>query len=102
MLGCIQPMSSPMMNMMLGLPFGGCASADTADASIATASSEYRDFRDFILRLHGTQLTRWAPAPSCPLGATPTGSTHPKSTDPIVRGALDLGRRSGKGALDRV
>jgi len=30
MLGCIKPMSSPMMNMMSGLPAGPCASAGVA------------------------------------------------------------------------
>src|SRR5436305_9459990 len=36
MLGCIQPMSSPMMNMMFGLPPADCAAAvNCANASAA-------------------------------------------------------------------
>src|SRR5437867_8583569 len=51
MLGCIQPMSSPMMNRMLGLPAGVCATAAVAETSTAAARGAYRKFRNFITRL---------------------------------------------------
>jgi hypothetical protein len=40
MLGCIQPMSSPMMNMMLG--FYSCARAGNGAAMISTSDSATR------------------------------------------------------------
>ena len=36
MLGCIQPMSSPMMNRMLG--FSSCAAAGAAPATVAASA----------------------------------------------------------------
>ena len=59
MLGCIQPMSSPMMNKMLGLPAGPCASAGAATSVIA-ANDANRDSQILraILMLHILALER--------------------------------------------
>src|SRR5262245_54274343 len=44
MLGCIQPMSSPMMKRMLGL-LGVCARIGVAEASAAAAKDVYQRIR---------------------------------------------------------
>src|SRR6185369_8648348 len=56
MLGCIQPMSSPMMNMMLGLL--ACAPANTGGmaASIVTASAATTMRRGVVTR---PRSSRW-------------------------------------------
>ena len=44
MLGCIQPMSSPMMKRMLGLPAGPCANAGAA-VNVMAATDANRESR---------------------------------------------------------
>jgi hypothetical protein len=49
MLGCIHPMSSPMMNRMLGFFADACATADAAEITANNPTDAYDDFRSLIL-----------------------------------------------------
>src|SRR5215510_14442173 len=49
MLGCIQPMSSPMMNRMLG--FCSCCAAAGALAAIAATSEASKPNQEFLVML---------------------------------------------------
>src|SRR6266581_1136080 len=51
MLGCIQPMSSPMMKRMLGLPAGACAIAGKLNAASATPETSMLPIRLLIFMI---------------------------------------------------
>src|SRR5215470_829478 len=62
MLGCMKPMSSPMMNRMLG--FCSCCAAAGPLAAIATTSDASRPNQEFLAMLLPLHFFELPPAPA--------------------------------------
>src|SRR5262245_56585414 len=71
MLGCIQPMSSPMMNRMLGFPWG-CCCANAGALAAPTATNASRPSQAFLVMLNPRffQMTARAGPAVCAQGSS--------------------------------